>query len=121
MDYFFDTYALIETIKGSATYLRFSKERLNTGKLNLAELYIHLRRNGVSPSEAKTRTEKFATLAIGAGLEDLLEAMEFRIRSKGKNLSFVDGVGYTLAKKQGLTFLTGDPAFEGVPGVEFVK
>jgi predicted nucleic acid-binding protein len=36
-------------------------------------------------------------------------------------LSFVDGIGYTLARKQGLTFLTGDPAFEGMQGVEFVR
>jgi len=36
-------------------------------------------------------------------------------------LSYVDALGYTIAKAHNLRFLTGDAAFEGIANVEFVK
>jgi hypothetical protein len=43
------------------------------------------------------------------------------MRSKGLACSYIDAAGYALARRSGLPFLTGDPAFEGVEGVEFLR
>ena len=38
-----------------------------------------------------------------------------------KKLSIPDAVGYTIAKKHGVKFLTGDRDFENMENVEFVR
>ena len=40
-DYFFDSYALIELIKGSEFYKKFINERVNITIFNLLETYWH--------------------------------------------------------------------------------
>jgi len=51
------------------------------------------------------------------------EAMKFRLKMKRKmkDLSYVDALGYQIANRMNIPFLTGDMAFEGVSNVEFVK
>ena len=55
--------------------------------------------------------------------EAIKEAMEFRLRmlKKGKHFSYTDAVGYIIAKKNGVEFLTGDEEFKNLPNVKFVK
>ena len=38
-----------------------------------------------------------------------------------RNSSIPDAIGYTIAKKYNIRFLTGDKDFEGMENVEFVK
>ena len=54
---------------------------------------------------------------------DMKEAMKFRLKMKRKmkDLSYVDALGYQIANRMNIPFLTGDMAFEGVSNVEFVK
>jgi predicted nucleic acid-binding protein len=49
--------------------------------------------------------------------------MRFRLKMKRgkKNLSYVDALGYIIAEKLGVKFLTGDNAFDGMDNVEYVK
>jgi len=47
--------------------------------------------------------------------------MVFKYENKNKNFSFIDCVGYVLAKENNLIFLTGDRAFRGMMNVELVK
>jgi len=42
------------------------------------------------------------------------------LRRTIKKASYVDALGYVLAKRCRARFLTGDPAFKGVEDVEFV-
>src|SRR5438128_863953 len=57
-------------------------------------------------------------LAIG-----IAETMRRRLqlRRKKLNLSYADALGYTVAVRPGLRFLTGDEEFETLDDVEYVK
>lgn len=43
------------------------------------------------------------------------------LKVKCKDLSIPDVIGYIIAKRHGVPFLTGDSGFEGFDNVEFVK
>ena len=43
------------------------------------------------------------------------------LKNKGLNISYVDAVGYQVARERKIKFLTGDEAFRDLPDVEFVK
>ena len=49
------------------------------------------------------------------------EAMLFSAKHKRQDLSAADCIGYVMAIKLGLKFLTGDRQFRDMAGVEFVK
>jgi predicted nucleic acid-binding protein len=49
------------------------------------------------------------------------EANEFKLKNYRRELSYVDCVGYVLAKRYNAKFLTGDRQFEDFENVEFVK
>lgn len=71
--------------------------------------------------------EKYYDETIGYSIEfsdkDIKDAMKFRLKMKKKKkaLSYVDALGYTIATRMKIRFLTGDNAFEKVPNVEYVK
>jgi len=120
VNYFFDTYALIEITKNNPNYLKFIEEIIVTTRFNLAELiYIILSEKG-EPS-AKQAFAKFRGAEIDVSDDVLFKAMLFRFKNKKKNLSYVDCIGYIFALENNLKFLTGDDAFEGMENVEFVK
>jgi hypothetical protein len=51
------------------------------------------------------------------------DEIRFRLEMKNKKkyLSYVDALGYTIANRMDIPFLTGDMAFEDVPNAEYVK
>lgn len=55
--------------------------------------------------------------------EDVKEAMKRRLqlRRKKLNLSYADALGYTIALRLGVRFLTGDEEFQTLDNVEYVK
>ena len=53
--------------------------------------------------------------------EIIIEAMDFRKQNYKQNLSYVDCIGYIIAKKMNIQFLTGDKQFEEMANVKFVK
>lgn len=72
--------------------------------------------------EARVR-EALTLLApnlLEAETEDLFRAARFRMEHAKKRISYVDALGYVLAQKHGMRFLTGDKQFRGIEGVEFV-
>jgi predicted nucleic acid-binding protein len=119
--YFFDTYAMIEIYYGNPNYKCHLDDGVITTKLNLMEVYYHmLREHG----------EKVANKYYDANLHyavdildsDIKDAMKFRMAQKTKwNISYVDAIGYTMAKRMKVKFLTGDMAFEKMANVEYVK
>lgn len=95
-------------------------EEIITSILNLGELYlVLLREKGIKLAESWFNRLKYTTLSVD--LDVIKKAMLFRFDHKGKNLSFIDCVGYVQAREHGLMFLTGDKEFRDVPSVRYVK
>ena len=116
--YFFDTYAIFEVISGNENYLPYQDVKMITTIFNIAELNYNLKRekdkeiaNGIS--------DKYADFVVEVSLEDVKEAMDFKI--KYKDMSIPDVIGYVVAKRYGAKFLTGDDDFKDLGNVEFVK
>lgn len=120
VNYFFDTYALIEITKNNPNYIRFIEENVTTSKFNLAELiYAAILENG--EEFAKSLFERFKDSETEISDDILFKAMVFRFKNKKKNLSYADCIGYVFSLENGLKFLTGDEAFKDMANVEFVK
>ncbi|MBS3155871.1 PIN domain-containing protein [Candidatus Woesearchaeota archaeon] len=118
--YFFDTYALFELIKGNRQYDKYKGYALKVCVLNIAELYWGLIKDvGMEESDKWLQKYKFEIITIDYNL--ILSAVKFRYEHKKQDISLTDSIGYLLAKKYGLKFLTGDKEFENFPNVEFVK
>ncbi len=116
--YFFDTYALIEIIRGSQSYKPYLDCKIITTIFNLAELNYNLKKE-MSKEMANEHTEKFSEFVVGVSLEDIKQSMD--LKSLNRNLSIPDAIGYTTAKRYSVKFLTGDSYFEKMDNVEFVK
>ncbi|MBI4361855.1 MAG: PIN domain-containing protein [Euryarchaeota archaeon] len=119
--YFFDTYALMAVFEGTESYHSYAGPgvRIATTELNLMEFaYVALRKG--RPRAIVER--KFHDLLpycrpLFSGL--LLEAALFRTRHP--RMSYIDCIGYRMARELNVPFLTGDDAFRGMEGVEFVR
>lgn len=118
--YFFDTYAIIEIIKGNKNYKKFENYNILTSVLNIGELYyILLKEHGKKIAGQWIRTFNFDLIDIKP--EIVIEAAQFRFVNRAKNLSYIDCIGYILAKEKSLKFLTGDKEFKNLPDVEYIK
>ena len=121
MRYFFDTYALIELL-ARKDFVRFSAKGFVTSRWNLAELLVvDLRER--DEAAARRHFQRFLGACEEPTDEDLFQAAVFREaqRKRRRLLSYVDALGYVLARRMSLRFLTGDDAFRGLPHVLFVK
>ena len=118
--YFFDTYALIEIYKGSKNYEPYSKDvKMILNKLNLMEYAIFLIREGKG-NEVKEVFEKLDSFNVDYDNEILIEAAKMKNKYAKEKLSFIDCIGYLLAKKHNVLFLTGDSKFKDKENSEFV-
>ena len=119
--YFFDTYAFYEIINENKNYLNYTKEiTFLTTKLNLMELHYALLRTA-GKKEADRHYDYFLKFAIEISDEVIKEANGFKLLNKKRKLSYVDCIGYVLAKINNAKFLTGDNQFKEMENVEFVK
>lgn len=119
--YYFDTYAFFEIIAGNPGYKMFEGGiTLLTSRFNLMELYYGLIL-GYGQSTAERYYHNFLKFCVEPDDETIKEAMIFKARNKRLKLSYVDCIGYTLALKRRIKFLTGDKGFKDLPNVEFVK
>lgn len=119
-EFFFDTYALFEIVHASPNYLKYKDSRVITTRLNLMEL--HYRLLGLYGEKiADEAYNKFLEFSIKIPNKVIKIANGFKLKHKKKRLSYVDCVGYILARFYGIKFLTGDKEFENIENVEFVK
>src|SRR6266576_1940536 len=93
--YFYDSWAILEYLNTGRLAAYFRSTRGVTTWLQVMEVFYALLRDGKPESEAR----------------DLVAARQRR------NLSYVDAIGYFIARKRRLQFLTRDPGFRGLPGV----
>ena len=118
---FFDTYAFHEVIAGSESYQPYQKGvGIVTTRLNLMELHY-----GLLLKYGKTVADHYyyrlLQFAVDASDELGIRAIEFRAEHKAKGLSYVDCIGYIVAKSRNVKFLTGDKGFADLENVEYVK
>ncbi len=116
--YFFDTYAFIEIIRGNEKYKLYSNANIITTIFNLAELNYNLKKE-MTKEKADKYTKDYFDFIVEISFEDLKEAMDLKI--KNKDFSIPDVIGYVIAKKHKVKFLTGDEGFRNFDNVEFVK
>ena len=110
-------------LSDNANYSSYFEE--NDGiltKLNLIEIcYRTIELHG---EEAAAEVAKmFAKYSVDFGPADIVGSMKLRLKlkKKGHNVSYADALGYYLALKNKLKFLTGDQEFEGLDCVEFMR
>ena len=119
--YFFDTYALFEIFHENKNYLPYAKNiSLITTKLNLMELHYSILRL-YGKEKAEKAFNFFNEFCLEIEDEIIKNANEFRLKNYRRDLSYIDCIGYILAKKFNAKFLTGDIQFKDFENVEFVK
>ena len=116
--YFFDSYALFEIVYGNEKFRAYAEAVGVTTIFNIAELNYGLKKDK-SASEADSITDSFRSKTVKIFWQDIKEAMDIKI--KHKEMSIPDCIGYTVAKRLGMKFLTGDEDFKDFENVEFVK
>jgi predicted nucleic acid-binding protein len=121
MTYFFDSYALFEIIFGNENYAKKTNNiGIITTKLNLLELHYHiLLRQGEDAAEQAYAVFQDTTIELDDS--DIKAASRFKAVNRKLKFSYADCLGYVIAKRNGVKFLTGDNAFKGMENVEFVK
>lgn len=118
--YFFDSYAIVEILKGSENYKKYTGSAIITTKLNLFEVFYGLLRE-VGENDARVFLDKYYELTVDFDRAIIEEASKLKLQYKKRNLSMVDCIGYATAKRWGIKFLTGDKEFKDFENVEFVK
>jgi len=116
--YFFDTYAFFEIINGNPNYKKYVESIIITSIFNLAELDYNLKKE-MTKENADLYTKEYYPNLVDVTLEDLYQATD--LKSKNRQLSIPDVIGYTIAKRLKIKFLTGDEGFEKMDNVEYVK
>ena len=119
--FYFDTYALIEISKGNPKYVQYKEGvQVLLNKLNLLEFsYFLIREN--RKDEIENIFNNLSKFNVDYDETDLVDAAMMKFKFLKQRLSFVDCIGYVLAKKNNAKFLTGDEAFRNRDNVEFVK
>ena len=115
-----DTYALVEIRRGNPRFQRFLTDPFFIAETTLAEFYGVLYRED-GEGQAMEWVQKLVPFTQAPGVSVLLSAVRFRSDHRKDHISFFDAVGYQAALANRARFVTGDQAFEKLPGVEFVK
>jgi predicted nucleic acid-binding protein len=120
VEYFFDTYAIIEIVKQNKNYEPYAGKDATMTIFNLAELYYSVLTD-YEKEKADAIYEEYKYAVVETDDETLKEAMEFKKAHKKQDISYTDAIGYIYAKRHNLKFLTGDKEFEFIENVEYVK
>lgn len=118
--FFFDSYAFFEVIKGNKNYESYLNSNIITTKLNLFELYFGLLKE-FNEEKAIFSLNNYYNFAVDFDKSDIEEAANLKLKLNKRNVSMTDCIGYVVALKLGINFLTGDKEFENLSNVEFVK
>ena len=106
--------------KGIQAYDKYSQEVVTASLFNAIEVYWVLLRD-FGDVVAKVHYSRIRDCSIAVPDDIIFDAMKFRLRHKKKKFSYADSIGYVLAKKNNLVFLTSDKEFRGMENVEFVE
>jgi uncharacterized protein len=120
--FFADSYALIEMLKGNEKYLVFQNERLITTEFNICEVGFAVCREYPANAARVLKTVRKMVTLHATSDEDYCSGAARRKEAsgKGKKLSTIDSVGYSVANRLNIPFLTGDREFADMDNVQFV-
>ncbi len=121
--FFLDSYAMLEIARVNPKYRSFIGESVITSRSNLLEVYCILLEHE-EEALAKMVLEILGPIAADLPLELIPKVAYFRRRRRGatgRRFSYVDALGYVIARENAFTFLTGAHEFEGFPEVRFVR
>ncbi len=119
--FFYDSYAIIEFINNNTKFISYFTENDGVTTLyNAMEVYYSIIREG-GVTEAKKALELLKPIMVYPDWSYVEESMKFRLENKEKKLSYADCLGYIMAKRLKIKFLTGDEGFRNLSNVEFVK
>jgi PIN domain nuclease of toxin-antitoxin system len=121
--FFADSYALIEMLKGNENYRAFQSERLITTEFNICEVGFAVCRNYPANAPQVLNTVRKMVTLTATRNEDYCSGAARRKEAsgKGKKLSTIDCVGYSVANRLKIPFLTGDREFADMNNVQFVR
>ncbi len=120
--YFYDSYAVLAYTSGHQAYKKYFEERDGVlTNLNLLEIFYRSLEQYDS-GVAQDILGSFYKYHLDFDEEDISASMRLRVelKRKGLDISHADALGYFLSQKMGMKFLTGDRAFQGLKGVEYV-
>ncbi len=121
MNFFFDSYAVVEIIKNNPNYDKYNDFAINTSTINVSEVYYFLLRTyDKKTADYLIKKTNFKLINI-IKLEMALEASNLKFQNRKEKLSYIDCIGYVIAKMLNMKFLTGDEKFRKKENVEFVK
>ena len=122
MQYFLDTYAIIEIALGNENYKDyvFDKEQATCTIFNLMEAHFYFLKN-YGQTMADKIYDSLKPLVIDVDDSLIKDANILKLRFLKARMSFADCIGYAIALKSNAKFITGDYAFKGMENVEFVK
>ena len=120
INYFFDTYAIVEILKENMNYESYKDFQATITIFNLAELYWSCL-DSFNKEELEKIYAEYKEAVVEIDDETLKEAVKFRKEHKKQNLSYTDCIGYIYAKRHKMRFLTGDKEFQHLENVEFAK
>lgn len=118
--FFFDSYAFFEIIRGNPNYEKYENSGVVTATLNLFEVYLGLLRQ-VNEEIAKKALDNYYLFAIEYDKEIIEAAAKLKHALNRRKLSMSDCIGYIMACRLNIRFLTGDEQFKDLENVEFVK
>ena len=117
---FYDTYALYAIATGKESYSAFAKGKIVTGLMNLYEFYyIVIKENNSELAEEFFNRLISSCVKINPSL--VKEVANFRFKEIKRKLSYIDCLGYVIAKENKIKFLTGDIGFKGMSNIKFVE
>ena len=122
MQYFLDTYALIEIAKQNPDYKDYAISQIEAGTtiFNIMELHFYYLKN-FGNEEAERIYDLVSPLLISTDDDIIKDANKFKLANLKKRFSFTDCIGYLVALKLNLKFITGDYSFKELENVEFIK
>ena len=88
VNYFFDTYAVIELLEGNQKYDIYAQEPVTITIFNLAEIYWTVL-NKLGESQAEEVYENYRSAVVEIDDDTLKEAIKFRKLHKKQDLSLV--------------------------------
>ena len=121
--FFYDSYAVLAYVSGEKAYDRYFNEQSGAlTKLNLMEIYFRAAKLH-GHKAARQIIDRFSKYLIDFEIDDIAGSMKLReeLMKKRMDISYVDALGYYLARKMQIPFLTGDRHFRELDGVKFVK
>ncbi|MDP2973741.1 MAG: PIN domain-containing protein, partial [Candidatus Diapherotrites archaeon] len=110
---FLDSYAIIEILKNNPNYASIAEATPVSTRVHLIEVAYHLL-SQLPKEGAATIINSLNIKTVEIQENQVLKIAAFRKEHAKKKFSYIDCIGYVLAKENSLPFVTGDKQFEGM-------